>query len=164
MIKNSIYEAIFIILAAVFIALMVNALRPDGIELFVERNTAVLQNDKSPVRMIDIDEAIEKFNEKGVVFVDARSPDDYFSGHIHGAVSLPDHFFDDVIEDFIAEIDPQTEIITYCSGIDCHQARSLAEKLCFVGFENVFYFAGGFSQWTEYKMPVQKNLDNAINR
>lgn len=164
MIKNTIYEAVLIALGAIFIALVVNALRPAGIEIFSDRMAVAPQNSESPARMIEFDEAIEKYNGSAAIFVDARSPDEYFSGHIRGAVSLPDQFFDDVIEDFFATIDPQTEIITYCSGIDCHQAQALAEKLCFAGFEHVSYYAGGFSQWTEYKMPVQNDLDKAINR
>ena len=164
MMKNTIFEAILIISAAISIALVVNAIRPGGIDLFAGRDAPVSQNDESPARMMAIDDAIKKFSESGPLFVDARSADDYFSGHIPGAVSLPDYFFDDLIEDFITEIDPQTEIITYCSSIDCHQAQDLAEKLCFAGFEHVSYFADGLSRWTEYGMPVQKDLDNAISR
>jgi rhodanese-related sulfurtransferase len=169
MIKYSVYEAVFIILAAIFIALVVNALRPAGIDIFVDRNTPAVQDVDSPARILGVDDAIKKHNENIGIFVDARSPDEFAAGHIPGAVSLPDSFFDDMIETFIVKIDPQSDIITYCSSIDCHQAQDLAEKLCFAGFENVFYFAGGLSLWMEYKMPVQNmpvqaDLDNAISR
>jgi len=151
--KNTFHEAILIILVAIFISLIVNGLRPKGIDLFA--NGEVGMDNQDPITVIDIDTAILKYNTQKVVFVDARSSEEFLLGHIKGAINLPDQYFDEWIEEIIYRIDPLTEIITYCDSVHCPQAKDLAEKLCSTGFENVVHFSEGYNQWLEYKMPVE---------
>ena len=148
--KQTIYEAITIFLAAAVISLAVNQLRPNGINL--KGNVDVQKTDYSLVKEISINDAVEMFMKKNVLFIDSRSKIDFSMGHIQGAVNLPEKKFDNRIDDFLAKTDPDTIIITYCNGIDCPLAKSLAEKLLFVGYYNVFYLTDGWSKW-------QKNVD-----
>lgn len=148
--KQTIYEAITIFLVAAVISLAVNQLRPNGINL--KGNANLKKTGYSLVKEISIDDAIEMFMKKKVLFIDSRSKTDFLMGHIQGAINLPEKKFDERIDDFLTKTDPDTIIITYCNGIDCPLARSLAEKLLFVGYYNVFYLTDGWSKW-------QKNAD-----
>jgi rhodanese-related sulfurtransferase len=162
-IKRTLYEAMLIIVSAVVISLMVNALRPEGIDLFGH-------DKKTPAKaeigftIIDTETAIAKYKAGEGLFVDAREAEIFAAGHIKNAVNLPDQQFDEWINDFIGKTHPQTQIITYCDGIDCSQAKDLAEKLCLIGYESVFYFQEGYEAWVKRRMEIQSDLDNAINR
>ncbi|MFO7964388.1 MAG: rhodanese-like domain-containing protein [Desulfobacterales bacterium] len=164
MLRRSLFEAIMIVLAAVVLALVSNALRPDGIPLFGRGKAPEPQTEACTLHVVDIDEAIEKYTGQTAVFVDARLPESYFAGHIPGAVNLPEYYFDEKIEEFMVRFDPQTAMITYCNNMDCPQAWRLAEKLCVAGYEKVSCFAGGLTRWIEFYMPVEKDLERAINR
>ena len=155
--KNAIQEALLIILVSVAVSLVVNALRPEGIRLFAhhEDSTIVHQDE---VKEISMDDAISKYSTQAVLFADARLSDAYRKGHIKGAVNLPDQHFDNWIDEIIQQVDPQTEIVTYCSGIDCSQAKDLAEKLSQTGFTRVWYFPGGYDLWIKNRLPTEKDL------
>ena len=162
-IKRTLYEASLIIVSAVVISLMVNALRPQGIDIF-DHHVKTPVNGETVVTRIDSEAAIAKFNAGEGLFVDSRSMEVFAAGHIKNAINLPDHQFDEWIEDFIGRTNPKTEIITYCDGIGCSQAKDLAEKLCAIGYEHVFYFAEGYEAWVKCRMPIQAGLDNAASR
>lgn len=163
MIKRTVYEAMLIVVSAVVISLMVNALRPAGIDLFGHQPKPPAKAENG-FTAIDTETAIRRHAAGKGLFVDARAADVFAAGHIKNAVNLPDQQFDEWIDDFIVTTDPETEIITYCDGVGCSQARDLAEKLCLIGFENVFYFPEGYDAWVQRRMEIQSALDNAINR
>ena len=149
--KQTIYETTLVILVSISFALVVNGLRPQGISLFA-KNTPVLdqtntRNTTSTIKTISIPDAMKKFKAGTALFVDSRSQDAFVQGHIQGALSLPEQQFEEWINDFITKTDPQTEIITYCEGLNCPLARNLAEKFLFMGFENVCYIAEGYDKW-----------------
>jgi rhodanese-related sulfurtransferase len=153
--KSTFKEAAIILIAAVIIALTVNALRPNGMSLLNngQKENATVQT--GTVKEMDIQSAMAAYKSQKALFVDARSQDEFKSGHIRGAANLPEQEFQNWIEKILHEIDPGTEIIVYCSGIECSQAKDLAENLFQTGFIHVSYFSGGFSQWREYNLPVE---------
>lgn len=153
MIKNAARETLLIVTAAIVISIMVNALRPDGLPFFGGNNTPSIDG-QGFVEEIDINDAYVKHKNRTALFVDARSPEDYSLGHIKDAINLPEQQFDQWIEAIIRDIDPRTEIVTYCSSVDCPQARGLAEKLCQSGFEKVLYLPGGYDLWVQKQFPV----------
>lgn len=79
--------------------------------------------------------------------LDARSPAEYFSGTLPGALSLPRA---DAPEQFVAIaslLSPEDPVITFCSGIDCDDAYLLAVFLREQSFTNVLLFVGGLEEW-----------------
>ena len=137
-------------IVAVSLALVANLLRSDKIPLF-EGDTA---EKKMPFREISINDAIEKYKTEGTMLVDSRSLPEYLAGHIKGAVNFPETEFDEWIEDFFYQTDPDVTIITYCNGVDCDLAKELAEKLYYAGFENVYYISDGLSRWNAKCKPA----------
>jgi rhodanese-related sulfurtransferase len=154
--KRTLHEAVMLILIAVFFALVVNGLRPQGIRIksgIIKKPAKTQQQDI--IKEISIGQAIEQFKNSTALFVDARDPYYFAKGHIQGATNLPEQQFDEYIDNFTSQTDPNIKIITYCDGIHCDLAENLAEKLFFAGYENVYCLKDGWNQWNEKLQPVE---------
>lgn len=95
------------------------------------------------------------FDRKEAVFVDAREPFVYASGHIQGAVSVPLAKPDPALEKFIEKVPLDTTLIIYCSGYGCHDSKNLAEKLLPKGFGTILIFEGGYPEWKDAGFPIE---------
>lgn len=96
------------------------------------------------------------FDAGAALFVDARSPEEFAEGHIHGAVNLP---FDDVFKkpDLAKQLaDGGRPIVTYCGGGDCELSRNLAFSLIEGGHRKVLVFLGGTAGWTAAGQALEK--------
>lgn len=81
--------------------------------------------------------------EEGSVIVDVRRQDEYESGHIPGAVCIPNETIEEEAPALLP--DPDQIILVYCrSG---NRSRQAAEKLASLGYTNVYEF-GGIIDWT----------------
>lgn len=94
-------------------------------------------------RQVSATEAQELMaSEEGYVIVDVRTPEEYDSGHIPGAVNVPNEEIGS--EDPEALPDKGQLVLVYCrSGNRSVQA---AEKLAALGYTNVVEF-GGITSW-----------------
>ncbi len=153
--KSLLKEIGIILMVVIPLAMITNGLRPGGLRL-VGTGTLIAQpvKDNNPVRAITLGRAVEKYKSGKALFVDARSHEDYMAGHIKGALNLPDHHFDEWIDDFLSGTDPDIEIIAYCDGEDCSLGYDVAEKLYQLGFERVSYLINGWTEWQENELPV----------
>ncbi|MBQ1659689.1 MAG: rhodanese-like domain-containing protein [Clostridia bacterium] len=104
-------------------------------------------DDESVVKsftMISQDEAKEMMNKSdGHIIVDVRRQDEYDSGHIPGAILIPN----ESIEKKKPKQLPDTEqvILIYCrSG---NRSKQAAQKLADMGYTNIYEF-GGINTWT----------------
>ena len=83
---------------------------------------------------------------KEVVVVDSRPKRaKYDKGHIPGAISIPDTYFDKQ-KDQLPE-DKGTLLIFYCGGLQCKLSHKSAAKAEALGYTNVKVFAEGFPAW-----------------
>jgi rhodanese-related sulfurtransferase len=160
MIKQIFKEAAIIILAAAIVALIVNSFRTQGLPLIGSDQTVTPENagnsdDAIAVREITIQKAMELYRADTALFADARGANEFNSGHIKGAVNLPESQFDQWIGAFLVNTDPGVTIITYCEGYYCLLAKKLALKLMMAGFENVYYLPDGLGNWNKFRMPVE---------
>lgn len=94
-------------------------------------------------RQVSATEAQELMDtEEGYVIVDVRTPEEFDSGHIPGAVNVPNEEIGS--EDPEALPDKDQLILVYCrSGNRSVQA---AKKLAALGYTNVVEF-GGINSW-----------------
>ncbi|MGD9174391.1 MAG: rhodanese-like domain-containing protein [Desulfobacterales bacterium] len=147
---------------AVTLALVVNQLSPSGIALVGQWDTAqgvITGNatDENESRIAEIDrvtDAAKIFYDDDTLFVDARSTEDYESGHIPGAVSFPVGQFDERIESFMNQYPLDQPIVTYCSGRTCEDSHQLARLLMEAGFSEVRIFIDGFPGWQVEGYPI----------
>ena len=161
---KTIKEIVILVGVAVALALVVNHLSPRGIALVGQWDTANgVINPNAPgedgYRIAEIDrvtDAAKIFYDDDTLFVDARSTEDYESGHIPGAISLPVGQFDEKIESFMNQYPPDQPIVTYCSGRTCEDSHHLARLLSDVGFSEVRIFIDGFPGWEAEGYPIGK--------
>jgi rhodanese-related sulfurtransferase len=157
-IKQAAKEVIVLVFAAVGIALIVNAVRPDKIRLSpVAVNPAATRQPagEAGIAEVSLQEALYLYRKKGTIFADARHPTDFGAGHIKGAVNLYAADQDAWLPGFLSATDPDTVIVTYCDGESCHLARQLAELLYFNGFNHVRYLKNGWTRWHDRGLPVE---------
>jgi rhodanese-related sulfurtransferase len=95
--------------------------------------------------------------KRGLV-LDARPEIFHRLGHVPGAVSFPREAF----EASYAKLKPQLEtnksqsLAVYCSGISCEDSLMVQKALVNLGYTHVSVFRGGWDEWTEAGLPVEK--------
>ncbi len=158
-VRHALWQTLVIIVLAVALGAGTNALRSDGIPLVHDWSPEARLRDGQGNRTdISLEEAARLFHESGAVFFDARSGEEYLSGHIRGARSLPLDDADLVFEETAGEISPDTPLITYCDGEACSLSHDLAGILKEFGFEEVRVLVNGWTLWLEAGLPVEQGL------
>ena len=84
------------------------------------------------------------------VVVDVRTPDEYNSGHIEGAINI-----DYLAQTFKADVSAMNmnrTYLVYCrSGT---RSRSATTTMAGLGFEHVYNMLGGFTEWQKEGFPA----------
>jgi rhodanese-related sulfurtransferase len=164
MVNRKTIQEIFILLSiSVGLAMIVNLLSPSGIPWVGQWDTSqgVITaspsgtEEEKPEEINSVARAMEIFDNGNVLFVDARSSDNYEDGHIPGAISLPVGQFDEQIESLLNRYSSDQPIVTYCSGRTCEDSHDLAQFLSDAGFTNVRIFIDGFPGWKAEGYPVE---------
>jgi len=164
MVNRKTIQEIFILLSiSVGLAMLVNFFSPRGIALVGQWDTSqgVITaspsgtEEEKPEEINSVARAMEIFDNGNVLFVDARSQDNYEDGHIPGAISLPVGQFDEQIESLLNRYSSDQPIVTYCSGRTCEDSHDLAQFLSDAGFTNVRIFIDGFPGWEAKGYPIE---------
>lgn len=98
------------------------------------------------VRHVDA-KAAEKLlkEDKSIVVLDVRTPEEYAEGHIPGATNINFN-----VSDFAAEVkklDPKKTYLVHCAA-GGRSTRSLP-KLASAGLTNVIHLDGGYGAWRD---------------
>ena len=96
--------------------------------------------------------------ESGVapVVIDVRTPAEYASGHIPGAVNIP---FDQVAQR-IAEVDAPHGVALYC--MVGPRARKGESALLAASYQKVFHLEGGLAAWQAAGFPVESARQESL--
>jgi rhodanese-related sulfurtransferase len=84
------------------------------------------------------------------VVIDVRSPEEYATGHIPGALNIP---FDQVAER-ISEVDAPHGVALYC--MVGPRARKGEAALLSAGYTSVLHLEGGLAAWQAAGLPVER--------
>jgi rhodanese-related sulfurtransferase len=103
-----------------------------------------------PVRTISRDELKTKL-DRGDDFklIMALNRWAYDAKHIPGS-----HHFDSPAE-LYAAIQPEDEVVVYCSAVDCLSSVALYRDLVARGYRNVRRYAGGLLDWEDAGLPLE---------
>lgn len=103
-----------------------------------------------PIRTISRDELASKL-ERGDDFelVMALNRWAYEAKHIPGSL----HF--DTPAELYAALEPDDEIVVYCSQVDCLASVALYRDLVRRGYRNVRRYAGGLLDWEDAGLPLE---------
>jgi rhodanese-related sulfurtransferase len=83
------------------------------------------------VDAIGRDELLARLRKGDVVLVDVRPADEFDAGHIKGARSIPI----DELEERLAELPADREVVAYCRGPFCAYAHDAVRRLQAAGHE-----------------------------
>ena len=89
---------------------------------------------------------------QNVQLVDVRTPEEYRSGYIAGAVNI--NFYDADFAQQIARLDKEKPLMVYCAVGG--RSGKAAAKLTEMGFKNVTDLAGGMNAWKAASKPTVK--------
>lgn len=92
----------------------------------------------------------------GALPVDARDGALHADGHLPGALSLPLGEVDPQIAAFHRQVPVEKTLVVYCNGYGCPDSFDLAQRLIAEGYRDVRVFEGGFPEWRDAGLPVDK--------
>jgi rhodanese-related sulfurtransferase len=153
--KQSLLQAIGIIIISGVLGITVNEFRAHGIPLVEKWQEKVLNEQLTGgLPALSFKQVKEAYDRGSALFVDARDPDFYHQGHIPGAVNLPVREYELVFPVLQEELMAASRVITYCDNVTCDTSVELCEKLLFAGLDRVEIFPGGIEQWKDEGQPV----------
>ena len=90
-----------------------------------------------------------------LVVIDARKQEEFAAGHIEGAISMLNTT---MTEASLAQLVPNknTPILFYCNGERCMRSTDATQKALSWGYQSVYWFRGGWKEWSEKQMPIAK--------
>jgi rhodanese-related sulfurtransferase len=158
MLRKISYEFALVCLIALVLAAASYIIRPHALPpVGPAPGTAPIKNGDQLYKQISFEQARELFTQRNALFADARPTIAYEAGHIQGAVHLDPNLFDQWADRLVAAYAPDQPIVAYCEGPRCTLSKELAEKLTWLGFEQVYYMVDGWGQWNAHEMPVDKD-------
>jgi rhodanese-related sulfurtransferase len=103
-----------------------------------------------PIRVISADDLKAKL-EHGASFrlVDALPEWEFRRAHIPRSERF------DTLGDALAALEPDEEIVVYCTDPPCHASQKLYKDLVERGYVNVRRFEGGLVEWAEKGYPLE---------
>src|SRR5271163_3118684 len=109
----------------------------------------ILDEARSSIKQIDIDQARKMLDQPGTVLIDVRESDEWRQGHIPQAIAIPRGFLELRVEEKVP--DHKTPVILQCAS----GTRSLlaARTLHELGYENIYNMTGGFNSWKDRGLP-----------
>jgi rhodanese-related sulfurtransferase len=94
------------------------------------------------VEAISREELVKRLRGNEVVLVDVRPAEEFDAGHIRGAVSIPL----DELDERLAELPADSEIVAYCRGTLCAYAHEAVRRLRAEG-RPARRLEGGWPEW-----------------
>jgi rhodanese-related sulfurtransferase len=151
-----ILQTLAVVAIAAIAGLAWNQFAPAGISIMKcdpipDAKKAAVQLD---LPRLDLAAAKTEFDQ-GVIFVDARTPADFSSGRIPGALNVPELEIPQYFPEFQALVPPSERVIVYCDGQECLASIKVAEHLRKEGYQKVEVFFGGWQQWVGAAYPVE---------
>ena len=104
--------------------------------------------------IVSAEEVVEMIlaNPKLVV-IDSRKKTEYVKGHIEDAINILNTEL--VLEGLESVIpDRSAPVLFYCNGVRCLRSSDSITKAVDWGYTKVFWFRGGWKEWTEKRLPV----------
>ena len=158
MLRQLVYESLLVIAIAALLSAGSFLLRPKVLPLVAPSDPIASDTAEEELyKAISFDRAKEMFVAKQALFADARPLLAYEEGHIEGAIHLDPYTFDEWADQLVAVTAPDQPIITYCEGPYCELSHELAEKLTWLGFEQVYYLVDGWGLWKANDLPTEKS-------
>lgn len=100
------------------------------------------------------DELLRRAAKGEILVIDVRPSYEYVSGHLPGALSVPL----DELNDFIADLPDDVNVVAYCRGPYCVFAPEAVRRLATHGIKAA-RLEDGFPEWRNAGLPVAEGVD-----
>ena len=131
-------------------------------------HSLIANANESPVKLpgatISSAEQVKRLLDNGVPVVDTRFGNEFAESHIRGAINVPYKERSQKARDFNAAedsfdlaklpADKGKPIVFYCNGGECWKSYKASTVALRAGYRDVFWFRGGFPEWTAKGLPV----------
>jgi len=87
----------------------------------------------------------------GYALVNVLGREEFEKEHIRHSINIPK----DEIDEFEQRFDKDKEIIVYCASLDCPASPQTADELVERGFDKVYDYERGLSDWKHAGDPVE---------
>jgi rhodanese-related sulfurtransferase len=111
----------------------------------------IVEDAKSRVREISVDEVRRKLESGKAKLIDVREDSEWAAGHARGAQHLGKGVIERDIEQSVP--DKNSELILYCGG--GFRSALATDSLQKMGYTNVASMAGGWRGWQAARGPVE---------
>lgn len=98
-----------------------------------------------------------KPKKSGLLVVNVLSEPLYDDCHIKGSINVPYGELDT----FFEILDPEAQVVFYCSNYMCTSSGYAAKKLKDKGFEHVWAYEGGTAEWYQLGLPTEGPANEA---
>ena len=115
-----------------------------------ELSHRLVARDRGPVATISREELKQKLDSgEPVKLIMALNSWAFDAKHIPGSL----HF--DTPEELYTAVDPDEEVVVYCSNVDCLASVALYWALIDLGYSRVRRYAGGLIDWEDAGLPLE---------
>ncbi|HSK22755.1 MAG TPA: metalloregulator ArsR/SmtB family transcription factor [Egicoccus sp.] len=108
--------------------------------------------ERADIEVITRDQLLERLERGEVIVVDVRPEAEYAAGHLPGAISIPPHRIDDLLDDLPADRD----VVAYCRGPYCVYADDAVRALTARG-RHAVRLEDGLPEWRNSGGPVERH-------
>jgi hydroxyacylglutathione hydrolase len=117
----------------------------DVVDVWTARQTKPRQLPHLDAQALD-----SRVRDGNVQIIDVRSPEEWSSGHLPGAVHMPLA----ALPDRVSELDPTRQIVVHCQGGG--RSAIAASYIKSKGLDGVANLEGGFDAWRALDLPVEQ--------
>ncbi len=105
---------------------------------------------KDPLEGVTPTDLARRIPQGEVSLIDVRPPEEFAAGHLAGAVNVPLS----ELENYLEQLPPDREVITYCRGPYCVLAFDAVARLRESGYQ-ARRLEGGYPEWAAAGLPVE---------
>jgi rhodanese-related sulfurtransferase len=143
-------KALWLVLAALALAVVVNLLHPKRIPWVGDwANRVEAQAVAENMPLVQLADLLKMLRDGSHLLVDARPADEYVPAHLPGAISLPFQTLETVPAVVAQVLSSQKPPVVYCTGPECDDSLLLALELRKLGRSDIAVFIGGMELWQE---------------
>lgn len=101
-----------------------------------------------------IDDALAA--DSPILWIDARSEEEYFTGHIPGAILVNEDDWESGLGRLFEVWEPEQVLVVYCGAEACMSSRVVMRRLREdLQEDKIYYLEGGWSVWRAAGLPVE---------
>lgn len=105
---------------------------------------------------VSLAEVIEIQEKRLALLIDARSAEEFSAGRIPGSRTLPYYEMEAKQAAALEGVQSADPLVIYCEGVGCELSFFLGRELQDQGYSNIKIFYGGYPEWQQAGLPVEK--------